>query len=295
MTATLIDGKAFAAGLRGRIKAAVPDLTQRLGRAPGLTVVLAGDDPASHVYVRNKGVAAKEVGFDSQEVRLPATASQVELLAVIARLNADPTVDGILVQLPLPPHMSADAVLDALDPAKDVDGLTPVSSGLLVSGRTALVPCTPQGCLLLIRDQGRPLAGLNAVVLGRSILVGKPVAQLLLAENCTVTIAHSRSQDLQGLARRADILVAAVGRPGLVRGDWIKPGAIVIDVGINRVDGPDGKTRLTGDVAFDEALPVAGALTPVPGGVGPMTIACLLRNTLLAAARRASVPAPLNV
>jgi methylenetetrahydrofolate dehydrogenase (NADP+)/methenyltetrahydrofolate cyclohydrolase len=257
-----------------------------------LTVVLAGDDPASHVYVRNKGIAAKEVGFASDEVRLPATVSQSELLSAVARLNAEPSVDGILVQLPLPAHLSADAVLDALDPAKDVDGLTPTSAGLLASGRTALVPCTPQGCLLLIQDQGRALSGLNAVVLGRSILVGKPVAQLLLAENCTVTIAHSRSQDLQGLTRRADILVAAVGKPGLVRGDWIKPGAVVIDVGINRIEGPDGKTRLTGDVDFEPASRVAGALTPVPGGVGPMTIACLLRNTLLAAARRAGLPPP---
>jgi methylenetetrahydrofolate dehydrogenase (NADP+) / methenyltetrahydrofolate cyclohydrolase len=295
VTAALIDGKAFAAGLRARIKAAVPALAARLGRAPGLTVVIAGDDPASHVYVRNKGIAAKEVGFHSDEIRLPATVNQAELLTVIARLNSDPGVDGILVQLPLPAHISVDAVLDTLDPAKDVDGLTPTSAGLLASGRTGLVPCTPQGCLLLARDQGRPLAGLNAVVLGRSILVGKPVAQLLLAENCTVTIVHSRSQDLQGLVRRADILVAAVGKPGLVRGDWIKPGAVVIDVGINRVDGPDGKSRLMGDVAFDEGLAVAGAITPVPGGVGPMTIACLLRNTLLAAARRASVAVPLDV
>jgi methylenetetrahydrofolate dehydrogenase (NADP+)/methenyltetrahydrofolate cyclohydrolase len=292
MTAALIDGKAFAAGLRARIKAAVPGLAARIGRAPGLTVVIAGDDPASHVYVRNKGIAAKEVGFDNQEIRLPAATPQSDLLAVIRRLNADPSVHGVLVQFPLPGHLSQEAVLDALDPAKDVDGLTPLNAGLLASGRAALVPCTPQGSLMLIQDQGVKLSGLNALVIGRSILVGKPVAQLLLAENCTVTIAHSRSTGLAGLSRSADILVAAVGRAHLVRGDWIKPGAIVIDVGMNRIDGAGGKSKLTGDVAFDEAERVASAITPVPGGVGPMTIACLLRNTLIAAARQTGQPAP---
>lgn len=290
--AKLIDGKAFAAGLRGRIKAASDAFTARSGVRPGLTVVLVGDDPASHVYVRNKGIAAKEVGFDSQEIRLPAATPLSGLLAVIRRLNADPSVHGILVQFPLPSHLSQEAVLDTLDPAKDVDGLTPLNAGLLASGRAALVPCTPQGSLMLIQDQGVKLSGLNALVIGRSILVGKPVAQLLLAENCTVTIAHSRSTGLAGMSRSADILVAAVGRAHLVRGDWIKPGAIVIDVGMNRIDGADGKSKLTGDVAFDEAERVASAITPVPGGVGPMTIACLLRNTLIAAARQTGQPAP---
>lgn len=287
-----IDGKAFAAGLRERIKSAAEAFSARSGVRPGLTVVLVGDDPASHVYVKNKGIAAREVGFDSQEVRLPATTAQSALLAVIRRLNADPSVHGILVQFPLPSHLSQEAVLDALDPAKDVDGLTPLNTGLLASGRPGLVPCTPQGCLMLIQDQGVKLAGLSALVIGRSILVGKPVAQLLLAENCTVTVAHSRSADLGGLSRKADILVAAAGRTHLVRGDWIKPGAIVIDVGMNRIDGPDGKSRLTGDVAFDEAERVASAITPVPGGVGPMTIACLLRNTLIAAARQTGAAQP---
>jgi methylenetetrahydrofolate dehydrogenase (NADP+)/methenyltetrahydrofolate cyclohydrolase len=290
--ATLIDGKAFAAGLRARIKTASAAFTAKAGVRPGLTVVLVGDDPASRVYVRNKGIAAREVGYDSQEIRLPATTTQTDLLAVVRRLNADPAVHGILVQFPLPAHLSQEAVLDTLDPAKDVDGLTPMNAGLLASGREGLVSCTPQGCLLLLQDQGVKLAGLNALVIGRSILVGKPVAQLLLAENCTVTIAHSRSADLPGLTRRADILVAAVGRANMVRGDWIKPGAIVIDVGMNRIEGPEGKTKLTGDVAFEEAERVASAITPVPGGVGPMTIACLLRNTLIAAARQTGQSAP---
>jgi methylenetetrahydrofolate dehydrogenase (NADP+) / methenyltetrahydrofolate cyclohydrolase len=290
--AKLIDGKAFAAGLRGRIKTSTEALVARSGIRPGLTVVLVGDDPASHVYVKNKGIAAREVGFDSRELRLPASTPQQELLSVIERLNADPSVHGILVQFPLPGHLSQEAVLDTLDPAKDVDGLTPLNAGLLASGRSGLVPCTPQGSLLLIQDQGVKLSGLNALVIGRSILVGKPIAQLLLAENCTVTIAHSRSADLPGLSRKADILVAAVGRAHLVRGDWIKPGAIVIDVGMNRIEGPDGKSKLTGDVASDEAERHAAAITPVPGGVGPMTIACLLRNTLIAAARQSGYAAP---
>jgi methylenetetrahydrofolate dehydrogenase (NADP+)/methenyltetrahydrofolate cyclohydrolase len=290
--ANRIDGKAFAAGLRGRIKTATDAFVSSAGSRPGLTVVLVGDDPASHVYVKNKGVAAREVGFDSHEVRLPATVAQAELLSVIRRLNSDPSVHGILVQFPLPAHLSQEAVLDTLDPAKDVDGLTPLNTGLLASGRAGLVPCTPQGCLMLIQDQGVKLSGLSALVIGRSILVGKPVAQLLLAENCTVTIAHSRSADLAGLARKADILVAAVGRAHLVRGDWVKPGAIVIDVGMNRIDGADGKSKLTGDVAFEEAERAAAAITPVPGGVGPMTIACLLRNTLIAAARQTGHAVP---
>jgi methylenetetrahydrofolate dehydrogenase (NADP+) / methenyltetrahydrofolate cyclohydrolase len=290
--ARLIDGKAFAAGLRGRIKTATDGFVAHGGRRPGLTVVLVGDDPASHVYVKNKGIAAREVGFDSHEIRLPAATPLSDLLATIRRLNADPSVHGILVQFPLPGHLSQEAVLDTLDPAKDVDGLTPLNTGLLASGRPGLVPCTPQGCLMLIQDQGVKLSGLNALVIGRSILVGKPVAQLLLAENCTVTVAHSRSADLAGLSRKADVLVAAVGRAHLVRGDWVKPGAIVIDVGMNRIDGPDGKSKLTGDVAFDEADRIAAAITPVPGGVGPMTIACLLRNTLLAAARQTGAPMP---
>lgn len=290
--AKLIDGKNFAAGLRSRIKLATDGFLARRGIRPGLTVVLVGDDPASHVYVKNKGIAAREVGFDSHEVRLAAATPQSELLAVIRRLNADSTVHGILVQFPLPPHLSQDAVLDALDPAKDVDGLTPFNAGLLASGRAGLVPCTPQGCLMLIQDQGIMLSGLNALIIGRSILVGKPVAQLLLAENCTVTIAHSRSADLAGLSRRADILVAAAGRAHLVQADWVKPGAIVIDVGMNRIEGSDGKAKLTGDVAFEAVARVASAITPVPGGVGPMTIACLLRNTLIAASRQTGHATP---
>jgi methylenetetrahydrofolate dehydrogenase (NADP+)/methenyltetrahydrofolate cyclohydrolase len=283
MTAIRIDGKAVAAAVRGRVKAAASAFKDRTGGPPGLTVVLVGDDPASHVYVKNKGIAAREAGFDSREIRLPAETAPEALLATVKRLNADPSVHGILVQFPLPGHLSQDAVLDALDPAKDVDGLTPLNAGLLASGRAGLVPCTPQGCLMLIQDQRPRLDGLHALVIGRSILVGKPVAQLLLARNCTVTVAHSRSADLPSLSRQADILVAAVGRAHLVRGDWIKPGAVVIDVGMNRLAGPDGTERLTGDVAFAEAAQVASAVTPVPGGVGPMTIACLLRNTALAA------------
>jgi methylenetetrahydrofolate dehydrogenase (NADP+)/methenyltetrahydrofolate cyclohydrolase len=245
-----------------------------------------GDDPASEVYVRSKRKAAAEAGLEGFEHRLPATASEAELLALVARLNADPAIDGILVQLPLPPQIDAHRVLEAVNPAKDVDGFHPRNIGLLWSGGHALVPCTPWGCLLLLRATLGSLAGAEAVVLGRSNIVGKPVAALLLQENCTVTVAHSRTRDLPALARRADILVAAVGRPEMVRGAWLKPGAAVIDVGINRVAGQGGRSRLVGDVAFAEAQGVAGAITPVPGGVGPMTIACLLRNTLLAACRR---------
>lgn len=288
MKAAIIDGKAFAAGLRARIAQDVAALAAK-GRAPGLAVVLVGEDPASQVYVRNKAAQTKEAGMVSVEHRLPATTSQADLLALVAALNADPAIDGILVQLPLPAHIDAQTVIEAIDPEKDVDGFHPVNAGRLATGLPGLVPCTPLGCVMLAKSVRDDLSGLEAVVVGRSNIVGKPVAQLLLAENCTVTIAHSRSRDLPAICRRADILVAAVGRPEMIRGDWIKPGAIVIDVGINRVPNPaagEGKTRLVGDVAFDEAAQVAGAITPVPGGVGPMTIACLLQNTVTAAKRR---------
>jgi len=293
MTAKLIDGKAFAAGLRARVAAAVPAFAQKTGRAPGLAVVLVGEDPASQVYVRSKGKATVEAGMASFEHRLSADTSQEELLALVRQLNADPAVDGILVQLPLPKQIDEGAVLAMIDPDKDVDGFHVVNAGRLAVGQPGLVPCTPLGCLMLLKDALGDLTGLNAVVVGRSNIVGKPMAQLLLAESCTVTVAHSRTRDLANVARRADILVAAVGRPEMIRGDWIKPGAAVIDVGINRVPASEpGKTRLVGDVAFDEALQVASHVTPVPGGVGPMTIACLLRNTLVAAHRRAGLEAP---
>jgi len=289
----LIDGKAHAAALRARVAAAAGALKAQHGIVPGLAAVLVGDDPASHIYVRSKGKAATECGIASFEHRLPATASEAELLALLARLNADPAVDGILVQLPLPRQIAAQRVVAAIDPAKDVDGFHPENVGKLWSGGDALVPGTPYGCLLLLRATlGRRLVGADAVVIGRSNIVGKPMAALLLAENCSVTIAHSRSRDLPALARRADILVAAVGRAELVRGSWIKPGATVIDVGTTRLPGDAGKSRLVGDVAFAEAQGVAGAITPVPGGVGPMTIACLLRNTLIAACRRRLLPPP---
>lgn len=282
----LIDGKAFAAGLRARIAEAVGQLTPRAGIKPGLAVVLVGEDPASQVYVRNKATQTVEVGMASFEYRLPAETGEAEVLALVARLNHDPQVHGILVQLPLPPHIDTDKVLFAIDPAKDVDGFHVLNAGRLAVGLDGLVPCTPLGCILLLKQYLPTLSGLKAVVLGRSNIVGKPVAQLLLREDCTVTIAHSRTRDLPETCRAADILVAAVGRPGLVRGDWIKPGAAVIDVGINRVGLPDGKTRLVGDVAYDEAQGIAGWITPVPGGVGPMTIACLLQNTLTAFERQ---------
>ncbi len=277
MTATIIDGKAFAAGLRGRIAQGVA----ALARKPGLAVVLVGDDPASAVYVRSKGKQTVEVGMNSFEHKLPADTAQVDLIALIERLNADPAVDGILVQLPLPKHLDERTVISMIDPDKDVDGLHVVNAGRLASGMDGLVSCTPMGCMMLIRDQLGDVSGMEAVVIGRSILVGKPVAQLLLAANCTVTVAHSRTQNLADVVRRADIVVAAVGRPEMIKADWIKPGACVIDVGINRVDG-----KLIGDVAYDECAEVAGNITPVPGGVGPMTIACLLQNTLTAAQRR---------
>ncbi len=288
MTAKIIDGKAFAESLRGRLAAEVAELRSRHGLQPGLAVVLVGENPASQVYVRNKAKQTVEVGMASFEHKLPATTSQAELLALVARLNADPQVNGILVQLPLPKQIDPQAVLDAIDPAKDVDGFHVVNAGRLATGGQALVPCTPLGCLMLLKDRLGELAGRRAVVVGRSNIVGKPMAQLLLAESCTVTIAHSRTRDLASECRRAEILVAAVGRPEMVRGDWIQPGATVIDVGINRVER-DGKTRLVGDVAYEEAVKVAGAITPVPGGVGPMTIACLLQNTLTAARRQRGI------
>jgi len=290
MSAAIIDGKAFAEKLRGRVAALVPAFEAQAGRKPGLTVVLVGEDPASAVYVRSKGKATEAAGMKSDTIRLPAETSQAELLELVDKLNADGTVDGILVQLPLPKQIDEQAIITAIDPNKDVDGFHPVNAGRLATGLEGLVPCTPLGCLLLLKDRLGDLAGKEAVVIGRSNIVGKPMAQLLLGESCTVTVAHSKTRDLPGVVRRADIVVAAVGRPEMIKGDWIKPGAAVIDVGINRIDAGEGKTRLVGDVAFDEAVDVAGAITPVPGGVGPMTIAVLLRNTLVAAHRNAGVP-----
>jgi methylenetetrahydrofolate dehydrogenase (NADP+) / methenyltetrahydrofolate cyclohydrolase len=288
--ASIIDGKAIAAALRAEIAKGAADLIRTKGVTPGLTVILVGSDPASEVYVRNKVKQTIECGMKSDEIRLPVETSEADLLAHIARLNADPGVHGILVQLPLPKHIDTGRVLETIDPAKDVDGFHPVNAGRLAVGARALVPCTPLGCLLLAQSVRPKLAGLEAVVIGRSNIVGRPVAQLLLGADCTVTIAHSRTHDLPAVARRADLLIAAVGRPEMVRGNWIKPGAIVIDVGINRQITAEGKSRLVGDVAFNEARPVAGYLTPVPGGVGPMTIACLLKNTLTAARRLAGLP-----
>ena len=287
MAAALIDGRAFAEKLRARVAAAVHDFVERAGRKPGLATVLVGEDPASEVYVRAKGKATLAAGMESVEKRLPADVAQVELVRLVANLNRDDSVDGILVQLPLPPHMDPAAVIDAIDPAKDVDGFNVENAGRLAVGESGLVPCTPLGCLMLLKDRLGDLAGLEAVVVGRSNIVGKPMAQLLLRESCTVTVAHSRTRDLPAVVRRADILVAAAGRPAMVKGDWIKPGATVIDVGINRVDG-----KLVGDVDFASASEVAGAITPVPGGVGPMTIAVLLRNCVVAAYARAGLPAP---
>lgn len=287
MTAKIIDGKAVAGDVRRSVAQEVAQLRQAHGIQPGLAVVLVGNDPASEVYVGSKARGTVEVGMRSFEHRLPAETSQAELLALIARLNADNLVDGILVQLPLPKHIDSTAVLQAVDPAKDVDGFHPVNVGRVATGAGGIVPCTPLGSLILIQSLGVPLVGLEALIVGRSNIVGKPMVQLLLGEQCTVTVAHSRTRDLPAHCRQADILVAAVGRPQMIRGDWIKPGAIVIDVGINRLP-PDatGKSRLVGDVAFEEARQVAGSITPVPGGVGPMTIACLLRNTLQAARER---------
>lgn len=292
-----IDGKAFAAGLVERVTAAAARLEAAHGLRPGLAVVIVGEDPASQIYVRNKGERTREAGMRSDTHRLPDTTSQAELLDLIASLNADAGIHGILVQLPLPAHIDSTTVLDAIDPDKDVDGFHVVNAGRLAVGLPGLVPCTPLGSTMLLKDALGDLSGLNAVIVGRSNIVGKPMAQLLLAQNCTVTIAHSRSRDLPALCRAADILVAAVGRPEMIKGDWIKPGATVIDVGINRVPSRDpvkaaeGKTRVVGDVAFDEAVAVAGRITPVPGGVGPMTIACLLANTYTAACRSIGVEA----
>ncbi|MCC6479842.1 bifunctional methylenetetrahydrofolate dehydrogenase/methenyltetrahydrofolate cyclohydrolase FolD [Sphingorhabdus sp.] len=292
--AAIIDGKAFAAGLRARIAGAVPAFTSATGRAPGLAVVLVGDDAASAVYVASKGKATVAAGMASFEHRLPADTMQADLIALVHRLNADDSVDGILVQLPLPKHLDEQAVVDAIDPDKDVDGLTPISTGRLALGLPGLVPCTPLGSLMLLKDHIGDLSGKDAIVIGRSILVGKPMAQLLLSENCTVTIAHSRTRDLKARVQQADIVVAAVGRAEMVKGDWLKPGAVVIDVGINRLDPVAGeaKGRLVGDVDYASARDLASAITPVPGGVGPMTIACLLRNTLVAAHRRAGLADP---
>ena len=291
--AIVIDGKAFAASLRERIASAVPAFVSAAGRAPGLAVVLVGDDPASAVYVASKGKMTVAAGMQSFETRLPSTATQDEVEAVLDALNADENVDGILLQLPLPGHLDEQSAVAKIHPDKDVDGLTPESTGRLALGIAGLVPCTPLGSLMLLKDQLGDLSGLDAIVIGRSILVGKPMAQLLIAENCTVTIAHSRTRELADAVRRADIVVAAVGRAEMVKGDWLKPGAVVIDVGINRIAPEDAaiKGRLVGDVAYDESDHVR-AITPVPGGVGPMTIACLLRNTLVAAHRRAGLADP---
>ncbi len=287
MTAQILDGKQLAETLRAEVKRGVLAFVAEHGRAPGLDVVLVGEDPASQVYTRNKEKQAKEVGIRGTLHTLPAETTEAELVALLARLNADDAVDGILVQLPLPKQIREQTVLDLIRPEKDVDGFHPVNAGLLASGRPSLVPCTPRGCMKLLERAGTKLAGARAVVIGRSNIVGKPALQLLLAESATVTIAHSRTKDLPALCREADVLVAAVGRPEMVRGDWVKDGAVVIDVGINRVEVPGtGKTRLVGDVAYDEVAERAAAITPVPGGVGPMTIACLLENTLVAARAR---------
>jgi methylenetetrahydrofolate dehydrogenase (NADP+)/methenyltetrahydrofolate cyclohydrolase len=285
VSSKIIDGKAFADGLRGRLAKEVAALKAAHGLVPGLAVVLVGENPASEVYVRNKAKQTVEVGMASFEHKLSTATSQAELLALVSRLNADPAVNGILVQLPLPKQIDPQAVLDAIDPAKDVDGFHVVNAGRLATGGKALVPCTPLGCLMLLKDRLGDLSGRRAMVLGRSNIVGKPMAQLLLGESCTVTIAHSRTRDLPAECLRAEILVAAVGKPEMVRGDWIQPGATVIDVGINRIER-DGRPKLVGDVAYEEAVKIAGAITPVPGGVGPMTIACLLQNTLTAARRQ---------
>ncbi len=293
MPAALIDGKGFAEGLRARVAEAVPAFVAKTGRRPGLAVVLVGDDPASQLYVRSKGKATVAAGMESFEHRLPADSRQEELIALIDALNADDRVDGILVQLPLPRHMEDKAVISAIDPEKDVDGFHAANVGRLSVGEEGLAPCTPLGSLMLLKDRLGDLSGLEAVVVGRSNIVGKPMAQLLLKEDCTVTVAHSRTRNLPDVVRRGDIVVAAVGRPEMIKGDWLKPGATVIDVGINRIPAvEEGKTRLVGDVDFETASKVAGAITPVPGGVGPMTIAVLLRNTLVAAHARAGMAGP---
>ncbi len=292
--ATIIDGKAFAANLRAEIGRKVAVLKEKHGLTPGLSVVLVGEDPASEVYVRNKGKATVEAGMNSNTYTMAKSASHDEVMAKVQELNADPAVHGILVQLPLPDQVNEDAIINAIDPDKDVDGFHTLNVGRLNSGQDAMVPCTPVGCMVMLKEVVGDLTGKQAIVVGRSNIVGKPMAALLLKEHCTVTIAHSRTQDLAAECRRADIVIAAVGRPRMVKGDWIKPGATVIDVGINRIEDASTKsgTRLVGDVDFDEAAKVAGAITPVPGGVGPMTIACLLKNTLTAACRQASVSEP---
>ncbi|MFV3073768.1 bifunctional methylenetetrahydrofolate dehydrogenase/methenyltetrahydrofolate cyclohydrolase FolD [Niveispirillum fermenti] len=299
--ARIIDGKGFAAGLRARIATAVDQLRTAHALVPGLAVVLVGEDPASAIYVRSKGEQTREAGMHSVTHRLDAATSQEDLLRLVNQLNNDPSIHGILVQLPLPAHIDSQTVLAAIDPAKDVDGFHVINAGRLSIGLPSQVPCTPLGCMLLLKDTVGDLRGLHAVVIGRSNIVGKPMAQLLLQADCTVTIAHSRTRDLPAICREADILVAAVGRPEMVKGDWIKEGAVVIDVGVNRVPARDpaaaaaGKTRIVGDVAYAEAASVAGAITPVPGGVGPMTIACLLSNTVTAACRAAGVPVPAGI
>jgi len=291
MTARIIDGKAYAEGLRARIAKAVKELETKHGLKPGLAVVLVGEDPASKVYVANKAKQTVEVGMNSWEHRLDASTSEKDLLALVDKLNSDPAVHGILVQLPLPKQIDSTKVLSAIDPAKDVDGFHVVNVGKLATGQDALVACTPVGSVMLAKDTLGKLEGLEAVVIGRSNIVGKPVAQLLLQENCTVTIAHSKTKDLPGVVRRADLVIAAVGRPEMVKGDWIKPGACVIDVGINRIER-DGKGKLVGDCDYASCAKVAGSITPVPGGVGPMTIACLLHNTVRAACAQKSLPVP---
>ena len=291
MTATVIDGKAFAARVRAQVQAHVGRLAEERGLKPGLAVVLVGEDPASQVYVKAKGTQTVEVGMASFEHKLAMDTSEADLLAIIARLNADPAVHGILVQLPLPGHLNSELIINSIDPAKDVDGFHISNVGLLGTGQKSMVPCTPLGCLMMLRDYHGSLSGMNAVVVGRSNIVGKPMAQLRLGDSCTVTIAHSRTRDLAAVCRGADILVAAVGRAEMITGDYVKPGATVIDVGINRIER-DGKTKLVGDVEYASAAAVAGAITPVPGGVGPMTIACLLANTLTACCRDNGLPEP---
>ena len=295
MSATLIDGKAFAASVREKVAAHVKTIKEQNGLTPGLAVVLVGEDPASEVYVRNKGKQTVECGMASFEHKLDADTSEADLLALVAQLNGDPSVHGILVQLPLPDHLNSDLVINSIDPAKDVDGFHISNVGLLGTGQKSMVPCTPLGCLMMLRDHHGSLSGLNAVVVGRSNIVGKPMFNLLLGDSCTVTVAHSRTKGIEDLCRTADILVAAVGRAEMIRGDWVKPGATVIDVGINRIPAPErgeGKTRLVGDCHFESCAEVAGAITPVPGGVGPMTIACLLANTLTACCRANGLEEP---
>lgn len=295
MPATLIDGKTYASTVKEQVTAGVEAFKAKTGTSPGLAVVLVGEDPASKVYVASKARVSGEVGIRSIEHKLPATTSQDDLLQLVRSLNADPEVNGILVQFPVPDQISQQAVIDTIDPVKDVDGLHPLNAGRLASGLDAMVPCTPYGAYLMLKGVREDLSGLKALVIGRSNLVGKPVAQLLLRENCTVTMAHSRTKDLRAEARAADVLVAAIGKPNFVQGDWVKPGALVIDVGINRIPAPEkgeGKTRLVGDVDFAAASDIAGAITPVPGGVGLMTVACLMRNTLIAAHRQAGLPDP---